>query len=306
MADSPRVKHHIEFAAFRAASAAGGLLSERAAVRVGEAAGRTAHRLGVRGRIVEQNLRVAFPTADDDWIHRTARDSWAWLGRESVMMLRLSSASREEVIARTRTVGVEGAVAAMEAGRGVVVVAGHLGNWEIGAATMAVRGYPVVAIAKSAANPLFYQKILAARARLGVGVIDFQHATRPTLQALRTGKAVAFAADQHAGRAGIWVPFFGRLASTFRGPATMALRTGAPMYLSVPVRATDGLYELRLEPIDATQTGDMDADVARVTRAWVSRLEAAVREYPDQYLWHHRRWREPPPGITEQVHVGEV
>src|SRR5690606_19800241 len=140
----------------------------------------------------------------------------------------------------------------------------------------------------------FYDRVLAARERLGVGVIDFQRATRQALHALRAGRAVAFAADQHAGRSGLWVPFFGRPASTYRGPALMALRTGAPVFLSIPLRMPDGMYEITLEPIEIERTGDMDLDVLRLTEAYSLRLEAAVRANPEQYVWQHRRWRTPP------------
>jgi KDO2-lipid IV(A) lauroyltransferase len=159
---------------------------------------------------------------------------------------------------------------------------------------MAARGNGVDVIAKRTANPLFYDAVLTARERLGVGVIDFQRATRQALQSLRAGRSVAFAADQHAGRSGLWVPFFGRLASTYRGPALMALRTGAAMFLSIPLRLADGSYEITLEPIEVERTDDMEADVLRLTRAYTARLEAAVRANPEQYVWQHRRWRQPP------------
>jgi Kdo2-lipid IVA lauroyltransferase/acyltransferase len=300
MTDQIRLKHRAEYVAFRAGLAGGRLLSDRQAAAVGAALGRTGYRLGIKKRVVEGNLRTAFPTADEDWIVRTAEAAYSHLGRETMMMLRLSWTSREELLERTRIVGEEAVRASYEEGRGVVLVAGHLGNWEVGAAGMAARGFPITAIAKRAANPLFYERILAARERLGVGVIDFADATRPTLRALRSGQLVAFAADQHAGRAGLWVPFFGKLASTYRGPATMALRTGAPMYLSVPLRQPDGTYEVSMELVDTAGTGDMEADVLRVTREYSSRLEQAVREHPEQYLWHHRRWRTPPAGVEEQ------
>lgn len=208
-----------------------------------------------------------------------------------MMTLRLSSMSRERLLEVTRLVGEPAARADWQRGNGVVIVAGHLGNWEIGAAMIAARDYPIDIIAKRAANPLFYSRILSARERLGVGVIDFKVASRHALRALRRGRVVAFAADQHAGRAGLQVPFFGREASTYRGPALMALRTGAPMYLSVPLRTSEGTYELTLEPIDTTPTGDMEQDVMRVTVEYSKRLEEAVRRAPEQYLWHHRRWR---------------
>jgi Kdo2-lipid IVA lauroyltransferase/acyltransferase len=301
MADEVRLKHRVEYAAFSAGLAGGRLLNDAQAASVGAALGRTGYRIGIKKRVVEDNLRTAFPDADDAWVTSTAEAAYSHLGRETMMTLRLSWMSREEVLERTGVIGEDAVRAYHEAGRGMVLVAGHLGNWEIGAAAMAARGYPITAIAKRAANPLFYSRILAARARLGVGVIDFQDATRPTLRALRSGQLVAFAADQHAGRAGLWVPFFGRLASTYRGPATMALRTGAPIFLCVPLRQPDGRYVVRMEQVEAEPTGDMEADVLRVTTEYSRRLEEAVRRNPEQYLWHHRRWRTPPAGVEEQT-----
>jgi KDO2-lipid IV(A) lauroyltransferase len=74
----------------------------------------------------------------------------------------------------------------------------------------------------------------------------------------------------------------------------MALRTGAAMFLSIPVRLPDGMYETTLEPIPVERTGDMEVDVLRLTEEYTRRLESAVRAYPEQYVWQHRRWRTPP------------
>ncbi|HSJ05206.1 MAG TPA: lysophospholipid acyltransferase family protein [Longimicrobiales bacterium] len=304
--DPVRIKHRVEFAAFRAALAMGGLLTDEQAAGAGARLGLAGYRLGIKRNVVDANLRIAFPDAGDDWIRETARESYAHLGRETMMMLRLSSTSREQVLERTSISGEEPARDAYRSGRGLVVGAGHLGNWEIGAAAAAARGYAIDVIAKRAANPLFYDRIMKARQRLGIGVIDFQFATRHTMRALRDGRVVVFAADQHAGRAGIWVPFFGRPASTYRGPALMALRSGAPMFLSIPLRRPDGTYDVEMVPIDTTRTGDMDADVQRVTAEFTLRLEEAVRANPGQYLWHHRRWRRPPGRQPEQQVDGEV
>ncbi|CAN5771018.1 lauroyl/myristoyl acyltransferase [soil metagenome] len=306
MSREVRLKHRAEYAAFQAGIAGGRLLSERQAVSVGEALGRIGYRMGIKRQVVESNLRLAFPDAGDDWIRKTASDAYAHLGRETMMTLRLSWITPRELLARTHMVNEAAASESVREGRGVIVVAGHLGNWEVGAAMIAARGYSIMGIAKRAANPLFYERILAARERFGVGIIDFDDAAKPTLRALREGHIVAFAADQHAGRSGIWVPFFGRLASTYRGPALMALRTGAPMYVSVPLRMDSGDYELSLERIDTTPTGDLHADVERVTREYAKRLESAVRAHPAQYLWHHRRWRRPPAAVEEQAGRGAV
>jgi Kdo2-lipid IVA lauroyltransferase/acyltransferase len=306
--DRVRLRHRLEYAAFRSILAGSGMLSDARAASAGAAFGRLGYALGIRGVVAEANLRIAFPDADAAWIDRIARASYEHLGRETMMMLRLATMSREALIARTRTVNEDQAAAAVARGRGIVVVAGHLGNWEIGAAMMAARGFPVDVIAKRAANPLFYGTVLSARERMGVGVIDFQRARRHALQALRAGRAVAFAADQHAGRSGLWVPFFGRPASTYRGPALMALRTGAAMFLSIPLRQADGTYQITLEPMRVERSGDMDRDVLRLTETYTKRLEAAVRANPEQYVWQHRRWRDPPAAARreEQDGVAEV
>jgi Kdo2-lipid IVA lauroyltransferase/acyltransferase len=293
LSEKVRLQHRAEYAAFRAALAGVRLLGRRGGEAMARAAGRAGFALGIRRDIVESNIRAAFPEATDAWVADVARESYEHLGRETMTMLRLSWMSRAQLLERTRLLGEEALRAACDAGRGVVIVTGHLGNWEIGAGAGAVRGFPISAVAKRAANPLFYERIMTARQRLGFEIIDFADATRGALRALRQGRVVALAADQHSG-AGVWVPFLGRLAATFRGPAVMALRTGAPLFLAVSVRRPDAVYEVALERIDTTPTADMEGDVLRVTRSWVGRLESAVRAHPGQYLWHHRRWRTPP------------
>jgi Kdo2-lipid IVA lauroyltransferase/acyltransferase len=288
-----RLKHWLEYAGFRTALAGNRLLGDRAAARVGEALGRLGYPLAIRRDVVERNLRIAFPDRDADWISRVARASYAHLGRELLVMLRLSFMTRADVMARTIVHPESQAVRDYQHGRGLVVVAGHLGNWELGGAAYAVRGFAIDAIAKRAANPLFYRHILDARARLGFRVIDAHGAAPHALRALRAGHVVAIVADQYAGRGGVPVPFFGRTTSMFRAPAVLALRSGSPLHLCLPPRLTDGRYDVTLEPIETTPTDDMEADVARITAAWAARLEAAIREYPEQYLWHHRRWRDP-------------
>jgi KDO2-lipid IV(A) lauroyltransferase len=288
-----RLKHRLEYAGFRAALAGNRLLGDRAAARVGETLGGLGYPIGIRRDVVYRNLRIAFPDRDAAWIARVARASYAHLGRELLVMLRLSFATREDVIARTIVDPDSQAIRDYRARRGVVIVAGHLGNWELGAAAFASRGFAFDAIAKRAANPLFYQHILDARARLGIRVIDVRGASRQALSTLNEGGAVAIVADQFAARAGVTVPFFGQPTSVFRNPAVLALRSGASLHLCLPLRLPSGTYDVSLVPIDATPTADVEADVARITAAWAARLEAAVRDEPGQYLWHHRRWREP-------------
>lgn len=299
--------HRLEYLAYRGVIAAGRLAGVRAAERLGAALGRLAYRpLGVRRRVVEENLRRAFPERDERWIHRIAAASYAHLGREAMSMLLLSTLRPEEVVERTRVEGLDEFRDALELGRGLVLVTGHFGNWEIGGAALAARGVPLDVIAQRQSNPLFDRSIVEARERLGMRVIERRAAPKEGLRALRRGRAVAFVADQDARGAGVFVPFFGRLASTHRGPALLALRTGAPLFLGTMIRVDGGSYQVRLEEIDVQRDGETEAAIERLTAAFTHRLELAVRASPAQYFWHHRRWKTRPdqepaaeaPGIT--------
>jgi Kdo2-lipid IVA lauroyltransferase/acyltransferase len=291
----PTFQHRLEYALFAGGVALARLLGARAE-SLGAAVGRLGYRpLRIRRDVAERHLRHAFPDASDDWVRATARAAYAHLGRETIALLRMADLSRAELLARSTLEGRAALLDAIARGNGVAVVAGHLGNWEIGAAILAANGVPIDVVAQRQNNPLFDRAIVAARRRLGVGVIERGRATRQALRSLRAGRAVAFAADQNAGRTGVFVPFFGRLASTHRGAALMALRTGAPIFLAVPLRAADGRYHMRVDEVDVDRAGDPEEAVARMTAAFTARLQQAVQAAPAQYLWLHRRWKTRPP-----------
>jgi KDO2-lipid IV(A) lauroyltransferase len=210
-------------------------------------------------------------------------------------MIRLAALDAEAVLERTEFVGLDALRAALDRGCGVVMVTGHFGNWEIGGAALAVRGFPLDVVAQRQSNPLFDRALVAARERLGMRVIERGRAPKEGLRALRQGRVVAFVADQDAKRAGVFVPFFGRAASTHRGPALLALRTGAPLFLGTPLRTAQGGYRIGLEEVEVEREGSLDEIVDRWTARFTARLEAAVRAAPEQYFWQHRRWKSRPP-----------
>jgi KDO2-lipid IV(A) lauroyltransferase len=292
--------HLVQYALLRAAIAVLTRIPDRFADRMGAAAGRLGYSpLGIRRKVVDDNLRQAFPEKDQAWRDDVARQSYEHLGRETLSMLRLSVLDSEVTLRDTAVDGVEEAHDIyLRKGKGAVVVVGHFGNWEIGAATMARRGYPLDVIVQRQANPWFDRYLTAARERMGARVIERSRAPREGLRSLRQGRVLVFAADQNARRGGVFVPFFGRLASTHRGAALMAIRTGAPMILALPMRQPNGKYLLRAEVVEAYPeqlNEDMEKAIEILTARFTARLEAAIREEPGQYLWHHRRWKTRPP-----------
>lgn len=305
MADKPTLEDRAEYALARGVEIGLSALPPGAADRLGRALGAVVHRpLGIRREVVEANLRRAFPDATDDWISATMGAVYQHLGREAVAMLRMSRLDREQILRRTSVTGFERLETALQEGSGAIVVTGHYGNWEIGAAAVAARGLPIIGVAKRQRNRLFDARLNDTRGRLGVETIDMSRAPSRVPRALAAGKVVAMVADQDAGRSGIPVPFFGEPASTFRGPALFALRLGVPLFHSVARREATGGYSAVFERVAVERTGDLDADVSRVTRSLSDLLEKAVRAAPDQYFWFHKRWKTTFPSEPEHGGAG--
>ncbi len=272
-------------------------LPERAADKVGRRFGRFLHRIGIRRDIVNANLRLAFPDRDDRWIESTTLRAYEHLGREAAAMMRLSKLDASAVVERTQAIGWDQMERARSLGKGVLLVTGHYGNWEIAAASVASRGVPIAAIVRRQGNRLVDERLQQLRRNLGVETIYQGQAPSRVPRILRANGVVGIVGDQDARRAGIFVPYFGRLASTHRGPALFALRLGAPVFSCIARRlpGEDVQYEVTGERVEFTPTGELDADVRSLTAELASRLERAVRVAPEQYFWFHKRWKTPPP-----------
>jgi KDO2-lipid IV(A) lauroyltransferase len=272
---------------------------ERVALLFGEGVGWAAGIVfRIRWRVVDEHLRLAFPERDRKWRHALIRKSFRHMGREAVSTFRLGRMDREEVRRRTEVVGFDEVREVAARGKGLIVISGHFGNWEIGGASIAVHGVPVEVVAQRQRNPLFDAELAANRNRLGMEVIERKEAPKKVLRALRSGKAVGIVGDQNVRRGGVFVDFFGRPAATARGTALFALRTGAPIFLGMAKRipGVPQRYRVTFEPIDFSPTGDMEQDVLRLTEVHTKHLEKHVRGAPEQYFWQHRRWKTRPPG----------
>ena len=274
------------------------LLPLRAAEALGAVIGGLGYALGIRRDVVVDQLSRAFPERSDEWVRDTARASFKHLGRETIAMLRMRHLTREEMVSiagETNGSQVEHLRENIDAGRGAVIATAHFGNWEVAGGSLAARGVPLDVVVVKQANRLFNAEIVRTRERLGMRVIYKRDAPRRALAALREGRAVAFVSDQDARQAGVFVPFFGRPASTPRGPALMAVRTGAPLYVGYAKRLGPGRYIGAIEHVDVPRNGDVDDVVEKLTAAFTAKLEELIRENPEQYLWQHRRWKTAPP-----------
>jgi Kdo2-lipid IVA lauroyltransferase/acyltransferase len=302
-------RHRVEYGLARTLEAAVSALPEGAADAFGRRLGAAVHRLGIRRATVEQNLRLAFPERTEAWRQEVCRRAYEHLGREAAAMLRLAKLDPRAVVERTVTRGWEEMEDALSEGKGCILVTGHYGNWEIAAAAVAARGLPISAIVRRQGNLLVDRRLDETRRRLGVETIVQRDAPRAVPRALRKNGVVGIVGDQDARRAGVFVPFFGVPASTHRGPALFALRFGAPVFACVARRLPGAgvRYEVSGTRVPVPRTGDLEADMATLTAELAQRLEASIREAPEQYFWFHRRWKSKAPsepGPAEQGIAG--
>ncbi len=296
--------HRVEYYAMRGTIEALRALSWDRACKVGEKLGALGYRpLGIRKRVVERQIAAAFPNMSSREVVDLARASYEHLGRSAIETALLGSLGRDGLQTLVETVeGWELVEEVMAAGKGAVIVTGHIGNWELGGAYIAARGVPLDAIVRGMANPLFDAWLNHTREEMGITIVHDSEAVRRTPRSLRAGRAVGFVADQGVlGLASTFVPFFGRPAKTPRGAAVFALRFEVPVLFVVALRKPNGRYRIVVERIEARETGDKDKDVDAIVACYTEHLEKWVRVVPAQYFWQHRRWRRQPPDTPPEL-----
>ena len=172
----------------------------------------------------------------------------------------------------------------------------HLGNWELLALAPVLTGYPLTVVARALDSRTLNVWADRLRGTVGVEVVDKREAMRPVLSALRRGRLVGVLLDQNASRReGVFVPFFGRLASTSRAVALLALRTHTPVVPAFARRVGPGRHVVTVHPaLPLPPTSDLEAAVLALTSRCTEVIEEAIRTTPDQWLWMHDRWRTRP------------
>lgn len=177
-----------------------------------------------------------------------------------------------------------------------ILVTGHMGNWELLGVALSMLGVRLHALARPLDNPLLNRWLLGIREAWGLRVLT-KFGAAPRMQAiLDRGEHLAFIADQNAGDRGMFVPFFGRLASAYKSIALLAVTKELPVVVAGAFRTSPGVnYRLRIhEVIQPSQWKDRDDPVYWLTARYTWGLEQLVRRDPGQYLWLHRRWKSRP------------
>ena len=251
--------------------------------------------LHIRRAVALENVRRAFPelpAAEHQRIARASYDSMALAALESVTSDQLDDAALAAAVEVPDWKGLDVLLAAKQP---VLIASAHFGSWELFAEVMARRGVALSAVVRPLRGA-FNQAVIANRVGAGLELILQRGALRKMLAALKRGRVVVQLIDQALPSAqAVWVPFFGRLASTTPALSMAALHTGAPVYVVAAVREGD---RLRMEldgPVPLPLEGTRDERITAHTAALTALLERRIRANPEQWLWLHRRWKGTPP-----------
>jgi KDO2-lipid IV(A) lauroyltransferase len=248
--------------------------------------------LRIRRKVTLDNLKKSFKDqfSDHDYVRIGAR-TYRLIARGMIEYGLFPTLKKKDLRKFLTIQGLENLQKISGGGRGGVLVTGHFGSWELMGAFLAAGGWPIDYLVGEQHNIRVNELMNDRRRMFGIGLIEMGVAARGVIKAVRNGRMVCMLSDQDAGSDGVIVEFLGRPASTPKGPAAFALKTGAPLACGFIIREGFKQRIVIEPPFDFTPTGSKEADIKRLTQAYTSLLERYVREYPDHWFWPHRRWK---------------
>jgi Kdo2-lipid IVA lauroyltransferase/acyltransferase len=261
----------------------------------GAALGALIWTLGIRRRVVLENLRLAFPEKTEEERRVIARATYRNLGQIVPDFLRVPALPRAEIEKMFVYDSWEAYERASALGKGVIACTAHYGNFDLLAAAHTLKGVPITMISrqmgKSGANDVWR----GTRKRAGVGdlVVGKGNVLSAATRVLKAGGVLGYVIDQNQpGRSALFPTFFGVPAATAPTPALLAKRTGAAVVFCLSVPLGDGRHQVIIQgPLAVPDTGDRDRDALLFMQDLNDRLELWVRRHPDRWYWLHRRWK---------------
>lgn len=258
------------------------------------------HRFGARRRArAEANVARSFPDWSAERVAEVVTESMRHMFRmfmvDAVAMPRLVTADAWPAYVELGP-RVHEALAALGDDRPTILVTGHCGNWELLGYFISILGFPLAALARPIDNPLINRYLLGIRQAAGMSILTKWGATSIVPEMLEAGRPVGFIADQNAGDQGLFVPFFGRLASSYKSMGLLAMRHEATIVAGRAGRiGTTMRYRFEMHDLIRPDDWEKREDplfyvTARIARA----IESMIRAAPEQYLWVHRRWKSRP------------
>lgn len=295
-----RARFLIEYLLFRVAWLVFARVPAEMAYALGRGLGRVAFLLDSRHReIAVANLHMALGNQRNEReIRELAKASFLHLASAFVELCRYRRLKEEPVESFVDFEGVERVKRVRDEGRGIILITGHLGSWEVGALAAPLIGYPLKVVVRPLDNPHLDLWLARVRSSTGNQVVPKKQALRQILSALHYGGMVVVLIDFNTMRSeGVFVDFFGKLASTTYAPALLALRTGAAVFPILTLRGGDKRLKVVVgEEIPLSRSGNLQRDLVENTACFTKVMEGYIRDHPEQWFWAHERWKTRPKG----------
>jgi len=247
----------------------------------------------VRKTLVLDNLRHAFPEKTGKEIKNMALSNFQSIFTTFFEIFWFSRLTGEDVRKYVKMPQIDFMDKQLEKGKGLIMLGGHFGNWELIALSVGLlSALPLTIIVKKQHNPHADALMNSMRTKFNNSVVDMDRAPKEIFRKLRENGVVAMLADQSGPEGGLFINFFNRPTSTHLGPAVFSVRTGAPIVMGFIVRDSDGSFRVTFEEIQTDDlTGTEEEKIKVVTERHVNMLEQYVRMHPEQWLWMHKRWK---------------
>ena len=285
-------KYYSEYLGLRIVAGVVRFLPRSAALILGRLLGQLAMKLlAGRYRLAYDNMSKAMPELTDREIRRNLRQCFVHFGMSGIDLLRLDLFSPDELDQFFKIEGFGHLRQALELGRGVILLTGHLGFWEAGAFVLPASGVECDMVGRPMKNPLTDAYLTGIRTHFGARLLNSRKGGRRIFKSLAAGHAVAVLLDQHISPPGSTeTVFFGRKAMTSTVMTHMAMKHQIPVVPMFCLRSPDNRYKAWTEPMLLLQ-GEGEAAVVQNTQLLTEIVEAAIRRDVTQWFWMHKRWR---------------
>ena len=300
MAKHGKIQINLEYVLAKVMLSTLGALPMSMSISIGQRLGNLAYLFaGNLRRTGQRNLELAFPEKSEVERSELIRGCFQSLGRLLGVFSKFANTPEEELYKIFKITGLEHYEKLKAENKGVVFFTAHLGAWELLPLCSSLRGNPLNVVVRRLDNPKIEELVEKIRSRWGNQTLDKLSAGRQMIKVLRQGEALGLLTDLNVvTEEAIFVDFFGIPAATNFMVAKLALRTKAPiMPMFAPWDKTLRKFDLQVAPpVHFEPSGNEEADVLNLTRELSRITEERIRNYPDQWLWIHKRWKTRPPG----------
>ena len=285
------------------------LLPGRVALGLGSALAQIGFMLSraERQRVYE-NLCSSLDINEPKQIKKIANGCFQHLGKSVVEVMRFPKLTRQRINQFVTFSGREYLDAALAAGKGVIILTAHFGNWELLGASLTLNGYPLNVIARPLRKEQLEKFIRTYREAVGMRVIyNRGAAVKQALRCLKKNEMLGILPDVDTKVDGVFVDFLGRLAYTPYGPVALAIKTQASLLPTLIIRQPDDTHHVVIEkPLQLQLTGRKDIDFMVNTQRFTKVIESYIRAHPTQWIWMHPRWKTRPPVEGGRTKEGEA